>query len=39
MPFRNKLTYLKYIDEAISENAIGLATVARVLKNVITNAY
>jgi hypothetical protein len=35
---QKQLTYLKSIDEAISENAIGLATVARVLKRVITNA-
>jgi hypothetical protein len=32
------LTYLKAIDEAISENVIGLATSARFLKRVITNA-
>lgn len=35
---QKQLTYFKSIDEAISENAMGLATVARVLKRVITNA-
>ncbi|PNF19103.1 hypothetical protein B7P43_G10550 [Cryptotermes secundus] len=35
---QKQLTYLKSIDEAISENAMGLATVTRVLKSVITNA-
>jgi hypothetical protein len=37
--FQKQLTYLRSIDEAISENAIGLATVTRVLKNVNTNAF
>jgi hypothetical protein len=35
---QKQLTYFKSIDEAISENAIGLATMARILKRVITNA-
>ena len=35
---QKQLTYLKSIDDAISENAMGLATVTRVLKSVITNA-
>ena len=36
---RKQLTYLKSIDETISENAMGLATVTRVLKSGITNAF
>jgi hypothetical protein len=36
---QKQFTYLKSIDAAISENAIGLATVARVLKNVVTKAF
>jgi hypothetical protein len=36
---QKQLTYLKSISKATSQNAIGLATVARVLKNVITNAF
>jgi hypothetical protein len=35
---QKQLTYLRFMDAAISENANGLATVARVLKNVITKA-
>jgi hypothetical protein len=31
------LTYLKAVDEEVSQNAVGLAAVARILKSVITN--
>jgi hypothetical protein len=33
-----KLTYLKSADEAVSQNAVGLAAITRTLKNVIMNA-
>jgi hypothetical protein len=33
-----QLTYLKAVDEDVSQNAVGLAAVARILKSVITNA-
>jgi hypothetical protein len=36
---QKQLTYLKSVDEAVSQNAVGLPTVARILKNVITNAF
>jgi hypothetical protein len=35
---QQQLTYLKAVDEEVSQNAVGLATVARILKSVITNA-
>jgi hypothetical protein len=39
MTLKKQLTCLKSIDEGISENTIELVTVARVLKNVITNGF
>jgi hypothetical protein len=36
---RKKLTYFKSIYEIITQNAVGLATVARIFKNVITNSF
>jgi hypothetical protein len=36
---QKQLTYLKSVDEAVSQNAVGLATIARIVKNVITNAF
>jgi hypothetical protein len=36
---QKQITYLKSVDEAVSQNAVGLATMARILKNVITNAF
>jgi hypothetical protein len=34
-----QITYLKSIDEAVSQNTVGLVTLARILKSVITNAF
>jgi hypothetical protein len=36
---QKQITYLKSVDEAVSQNAVGLATMARILKNVITHAF
>jgi hypothetical protein len=35
---QQQLTYLKSVDEEVSQNTVGLARVARILKSVITNA-
>jgi hypothetical protein len=37
--FHQQITYLKSIDEAVSQNTVGLVTLARILKSVITNAF
>jgi hypothetical protein len=36
---QKQLTYLKLVDETVSQNAIELATIARTLKWVITTAF
>jgi hypothetical protein len=35
---QQQLTYLKSVDEEVSQNAVGLARMARILKGIITNA-
>ncbi|PNF31400.1 hypothetical protein B7P43_G04086, partial [Cryptotermes secundus] len=35
---QKQFTYLKSVDETVSQNAVGLAAVARILKNVVSNA-